>query len=169
MEFKVSKQTIPLLVEGGKATAGPPLGPGLAPLKVDIAGVVAAINVATKGFAGMQVPVKVTVDTKTKAYEITVGTPPVSALIKKEIGKAGVDLTEEQGKKGKPANGNLSLESAIQIADSKQVAMLSQNGKAALKEVAGTCLSMGVTIDGKPAKLFIAEVAAGKYDAKLKS
>jgi len=164
----MTKQTIPVLVEGGKATAAPPIGPTLAPMKVDVAGVVAAINEATKGFAGMQVPVKVIVDTKTKAYEIVVGTPPVSALLKKEIGKTGAKLTEEQGKKGKPAQGNLSLESAKKIAESKQVAMLSGSLKSAVKEVAGTCVSMGITVDGKPAKQFIREVSEGKYDSKLK-
>ena len=74
----MGKETIELLVEGGKATAAPPLGPTLAPLKVNVGQVVAEINKKTADMAGMKVPVKVTVDTATKAFEISVGTPPVS-------------------------------------------------------------------------------------------
>ncbi|MFA4946294.1 MAG: 50S ribosomal protein L11 [Candidatus Micrarchaeia archaeon] len=163
----MAKQSIPALVEGGKANAGPPIGPTLAPMKVNIQGVVNAINEATKDFAGLQVPVTIVVDTNTKEFEIIVGTPPVSALIKREIGKTGA-LTEEAGKKGKPNNGNLSLESALKIARSKQAAMLSKDAKHAVREVAGTCLSMGVTVDGKNARQFLADVATGAYDAKIK-
>ena len=159
-------QIIPVLVEGGKANAGPPIGPTLAPMKVDVNGVVNAINEATKDFAGMQVPVKVIVDTKTKKFEIEVGTPPVSALIKREIGKSGA-LTEEQGKKGKPENGDLSFESALKIARNKQTVMLASSLKAALCEVAGTCLSMGVIVDGKKPRQFIKLVKSGRYDSKI--
>ncbi len=105
----MGKETIELLVEGGKATAAPPLGPTLAPLKVNVGEVVAEINKKTGDMAGMKVPVKVTVDTDTKKFEISVGTPPVTALIKKELGlgkgssEAGIarvgDLKEEQVKK----------------------------------------------------------------------
>lgn len=162
----MSKQTIPVLVEGGKANAGPPIGPTLAPMKVDVNGVVNAINEATKDFAGLQVPVKVIVDTKTKKFEIEVGTPPVSALVKRELGKTGA-FKEEQGKKGKPNNGDLSVESAIKIARNKQGVMLALTLKSALKEVAGTCLSMGVTVDGKNPRLFIKLVESGRYDSNL--
>ena len=68
------------------ATAGPPLGPALGPLGINIMNVIKAINDKTKDFEGMKVPVKVIVDTATKDFEITVGTPPTSALIKGELG-----------------------------------------------------------------------------------
>ncbi|MBW2994987.1 50S ribosomal protein L11, partial [Candidatus Woesearchaeota archaeon] len=80
----MGKETVESLVPGGKATAAPPLGPALGPLKVNIAEIVKAINEKTKEFDGMQVPVKVIVDTDTKAFEIEVGTPPASELILKE-------------------------------------------------------------------------------------
>ena len=69
----------------GKATPGPPLGPALGPLGVNVVQVVAKINEKTKAFEGMKVPVKVIVDPKTKTFEIKVGTPPTSALLVKEI------------------------------------------------------------------------------------
>ena len=80
----MATQSIETLVNGGKATAAPPLGPALGPLGVNIGQVVAKINEKTKAFQGMQVPVKVLVDTDTKEFNIEVGTPPASALIKKE-------------------------------------------------------------------------------------
>src|SRR3989344_1188428 len=79
------KTTVDALVEGGKASAAPPLGSSLGPLKVNIGQVVAQINDKTKDFKGMKVPVKVIVDTEDKTFTITIGTPPASQLIMKEI------------------------------------------------------------------------------------
>ena len=79
-------QTVDALVEGGKASAAPPLGPALGPLGVNIGQVVAEINKKTADFKGMQVPVKVIIDTDTKEFEIKIGTPPAAELIKQEAG-----------------------------------------------------------------------------------
>jgi len=77
--------TIKALVDGGKASAGPPLGPALGPLGVNIIQIVNTINDKTKQFEGMKVPVKVIVDPKTKKFEVEVGTPPASSLILNEL------------------------------------------------------------------------------------
>ena len=61
-------ETIEALVEGGKASAGPPLGPALGPMGVDIMQVINTINDKTKQFEGMKVPVKVTIDPETKKF-----------------------------------------------------------------------------------------------------
>ncbi|HLC97711.1 MAG TPA: 50S ribosomal protein L11, partial [Candidatus Nanoarchaeia archaeon] len=79
-------QTVEIMVEGGKATAAPPLGPALGPTGVNIGQVVMEINKKTADLKGMQVPVKVTVNTETKEFSIVIGTPPAAALIKKEAG-----------------------------------------------------------------------------------
>ena len=75
---------VDVMVEGGKATPAPPLGPALAPLGVNIGAIVEEINKKTSSFKGMQVPVTVNVNDD-KSFEIKVGIPPVSALIKKEL------------------------------------------------------------------------------------
>ena len=75
----MAKETIEALVDGGKASAGPPLGPALGPKGVNIGQVIQAINKVTDIFKGMQVPVKVIIDTATKKFDIEVGTPPASA------------------------------------------------------------------------------------------
>ncbi len=163
----MAKVTIPALVEGGKATPAPPLGPSLAPTGVNIGQVVARINEATKSFEGMQVPVKVTVDKDTKTFEIEVGTPPVSALVKKELG-VKEPVKEEAGVKGKKPIGNLSFKQVIQIARKKEAVSLSKTLKSLVKEVVGTCQSMGATIEGRQAKEFVEEIDSGAYNAELK-
>jgi large subunit ribosomal protein L11 len=154
-------KTIDAIVEGGKASAGPPLAPALAPMGVNIGQVVAKINEATKAFAGMKVPVKVHVDPKTKQFTIDVGSPPTAEIIKKE---AGID--KGAGNREAPA-GNISMEKAVGIAKAKTNS-LGKDAKETLKEVLGTCVSMGVTVDGRKAKDAIKEVNEGKHDSMLK-
>ncbi len=156
-------EKIDALVDGGKATPGPPLGPALGPLGVNIVEVLKAINEKTKAFEGMKVPVTLLIDPKTKSYTIEVGTPPTSALISKELG-----IEKGSGAAGKTNVGNLSLDKAIKIANMKTDAMQGRSLKSRVAEVIGTCTSMGVTVDGKPAKEVSKELRAGKYDAKLK-
>ncbi|MEM4389152.1 MAG: 50S ribosomal protein L11 [Candidatus Micrarchaeia archaeon] len=151
------KVTIQALVEGGKASAGPPLGPSLGPLGVNIPAVIAAINEKTKEFAGLSIPVKVIVDKETKSFEIEVGMPPTSALIKKELGV-------EKGAKTKGEKiGNLTLAQVVKIAKIKSSSSLSKDITRAVKEVLGTCLSMGVSCEGKDAREVIREIDEGKH------
>ncbi len=160
------KTIIQALVEGGKATAGSPLGPGLGPTGVNVGQVIAEINEKTKEFTGIQVPVKVIVDREKKSFEIEVGTPPVSALIKKELGLTA-PVKEEPGVKGKKPIGSLSMQQCVKIARMKGDAFLARNLKKAVKEVLGTCVSMGAQVEGKPAKQALKELEAGAFDSLL--
>lgn len=159
----MAKEIVDVMIQGGKATAAPPLGPALGPLKVNIGAVVGAINEKTKDFAGMQVPVKVTVDTETKEFEITIGTPPASALIKQEAG-----LKKASGKPNEEIVGNLSVDQIKKVASMKADALLGKSVKMRVREIAGTCQSMGISVDDKRAADFLKEVAAGKYNSQLK-
>ncbi|MHA2067153.1 MAG: 50S ribosomal protein L11, partial [Candidatus Thorarchaeota archaeon] len=80
------KKSVSVLVVGGEANAGPPLGPALGPLGVNVLAIVKAINEATKEYLGMRVPLKVNVDSETKQFELEIGIPTTSALIVKEAG-----------------------------------------------------------------------------------
>ncbi len=155
-------ERLQVLVDGGKATPGPPLGPALGPLGVNIVEIIKAINEKTKTFEGMKVPVTLVVDPRTKAFTIEVGTPPTSALILKELG-----VEKGSGDAGKTRVGNLSLAGAIKIAKMKIDAMQGRTLKARVLEVVGTCVSMGVTVDGRPAKEFSKEIRDGAHDKKL--
>lgn len=156
------KQAVEALVDGGKASAGPPLGPALGPLGVNIGQVVSAINEKTKEFEGMKVPIKVIVDPATKKFDIEVGSPPTSALIIKELG-----IEKGSGDVKIPV-GNLSMDGAVKIAKMKKSNMLAYTLKAAVREVLGVCGSMGVSVEGKPAKEVQKEIGTGVYDEKLK-
>jgi large subunit ribosomal protein L11 len=158
----MAKETVEVLIEGGKATAAPPLGPALGPLKVNIGQVVADINKKTADFKGMKVPVKVIVDTETKEYTIEIGTPPTSQLIKAEL-----NIKKGSGTPNQTYVGNLTLEQIKKIARMKFDSLLANDLNAAVREIAGTAYSLGVKIDEKPAREFIADVKAGKYDNEL--
>lgn len=151
-----------MLVEGGKASPGPPLGPALGPLGVNIGQVVAKINEKTAQFSGMKVPVTVIVD-KDKKVEVEVGSPPVSSLIKKEIGL-------EKGAKtaGKEVVGDISFVQVVKIARMKQSGSLARNIRSAVMEVLGTCVSTGVTVDGKDPRDVQNEVMEGKRDEEMR-
>jgi len=111
----VEKKVVDLLVGGGQATAGPPLGPALGPLGVNILAIVNKINELTKDYAGMKVPVKVAVDPETKEFEVSVGTPTASALIVREL-----KIEKGSGTPSTQKVGNLTMEQVIGIAKLKR-------------------------------------------------
>jgi len=156
------KKIIEALVNGGQATAGPPLGPALGPLGVNVLAIVEKINEITKAYSGMKVPVKISVDTDNKEFEVTVGTPTTSALIISELG-----VEKGSGASDTEKIGDLSLEQAIRIAKLKGDDILARNLKAAVNEVLGTGVSMGVTVEGKDPREVQKEINEGKHDALL--
>ena len=159
----MAKEKVEALVEGGKATAAPPLGPALGPLGVNIGKVVMDINKKTESFKGMQVPVTVIVDTTTKEYEITVGTPPASALIKKEV-----NIEKGSGNPLQDKVADVKIEQIIKIAKMKEDSLLGKNLKQRVKEIIGTCNSMGVMVEGVPAKDSIKLVNDGNFDEEIR-
>ncbi len=155
-------ETIEALIDGGKATAGAPLGPALGPKGVNIMQVINAINDKTKQFQGMKVPVKIIIDPKTKGFEIEVGTPPAASLILREI-----KAEKGSGVPSKTKIGNLTVDQAVKIAKMKFDTILGKDLKHKAKEVIGTCTSMGVTVEGKSPKQVLKEIDEGKYDSKF--
>lgn len=156
----MSEKTIDVMVQGGKATPGPPLGPTLAPMGVNVSGVVAKINESTKAFAGMNVPVKVIVDTGTKQFRIEVGSPPVSELLKKEVG-----IEKGSGNKDTVA-GNISFEKIVSVAKRNNKS-LGKNLSDRINEVLGTCVSLNLKVDNKSAREVIKEVKDGKHSSLM--
>lgn len=160
----MATETIEILVEGGKATAAPPLGPALGPMGVNIGEVVAKINEKTKVFAGMKVPAKVKIDKDTKEFDIEIGTPPASQLIKKET---GIEKGSGNPKEDKVAD--ILIEQIIKIAKMKESALLGKTLKDKVKEIMGTCNSMGILVEGKPAIESIKDVNEGKFEEEIKA
>lgn len=154
-------QTVESVVDGGKASAGPPLGPALGPTGINIGQVIAAINEKTKSYNGMKVPIKVHIDDK-KNFEIEVGTPPASALIMMKA-----DVKKGSGEAKSTMVADLSIDQVKEIVEMKMGDLQAGGLRAAVREIVGTCVSMGVTVEGRNPREMQAAIAAGEYDAQL--
>lgn len=155
---------IKVLADGGSMAPGPALSQKLGPLGVNMGQVIQKINDATKNFKGMKVPVEIDVNPITKNVEIKVFSPPTSELLKKEI-----NAEKGSGLQDKIKIGNLSIEQIIHVAQTKQGNMLSRDLKAAVKNVVGTCVSLGILIENKHPNEIQREIEEGKYDKEIKS
>ena len=156
------KKIVNALVTGGEASAGPPLGPALGPLGVNVLAIVTEINKQTADFKGMRVPVKVEVDQETKQFAVVVGTPTVSALVAKESG-----IPKGSAKPNADFVGDLTVDKLVSIAKSKIAGSYATSIRSAAREVVGSCVSMGVKIEGKDAREFMKEIDSGKWDSKF--
>lgn len=157
------KKSISALVSGGEANAGPPLGPALGPMGLNVLQVVNMINEKTKDFPGMKVPVKVEVDSETKKFTVEVGIPPTTALIAKEA-----HITKGSGNSGITYVGNITMDSAVKIAKMKIETSYAKDIKGVVKEIIGSCVSSGIKVEDKPAKEVFSDILAGKYDGLFK-
>jgi large subunit ribosomal protein L11 len=157
-----NKQTISSLVTGGEASAGPPLGPALGPMGVNILQIISAINEQTKEFQGMKIPVTVVVDADTKKWEIEVGIPSASALLLKDAG-----IQKGSGTSGTEWVGEVSVDMIAKIAKVKLETSYASSLKSVAKQIVGTCVSLGIKVEGKTPKEFTAEINEGKWDSKL--
>jgi len=156
-------QKISSLVTGGQASAGPPLGPALGPMGVNIMQVIEAINEKTKDFEGMKVPVTVSVDTETKKWEIEIGIPSAAALVLKEAG-----IQKGSGTSGTDWVADVGIDAIVKVAKTKLDASYTTSLKSVAKEIVGTCLCLGIKIEGKTPKEITVEINEGKFDDKLK-
>jgi large subunit ribosomal protein L11 len=150
--------TIEVLVPGGQANPGPPLGPELGPTPVDVQDVVSRINEETAAFDGMEVPVTVEYEDD-GSFTIEVGVPPTAELIKDEAG-----FETGSGEPQETFVADLTADQVRKIAEQKQSDLLSYDLKNAAKEVVGTCTSLGVTIEGNNPREFKERIADGEYD-----
>ena len=152
-------KSISALVSGGEASAGPPLGPALGPMGINVLQVVNTINEKTREFPGMKVPVKVEVDSETKKFTVEIGIPPTSALVAKEA-----SITKGSGTAGKDYVGNITMESIVKIAKMKLDVSYAYDVRSVAKEIIGSCVSNGIKIEDKPAKEIYSDLSAGKFD-----
>ena len=150
---------VQVLIPGGKATPGPPIGPSLGPLGINVKKVVDDMNAQTASYNGMMVPVTIIVD-ENKNVILEVGTPPTSALILMEAGL-------EKGSSTGEVVGNLTILQAVKIAQMKREKSLSYELRNTVKEVLGTCVSMGISVDGKAPKEVQRAIDEGNYDSQI--
>ena len=158
------KEIIEILVEGGKAKADASVAQKLGPMKINIQEVLKTVNEKTHSFGGMKVPVKIIVDPSTKEFEITIGTPPIAELIKKEL-----NLQKGSSFPNKDKVANIGIEQAIKISKMKESSILHNSLKAVVKTVIGSCNALGILVEGKESKDINKDIDKGKYDKEINS
>ena len=153
---------IKILAEGGELKPGPALSQKLGPAGINLNAVISTVNEATKAFKGLKVPVELDVNISTKEFTVEVFSPPVSELLKKELG-----VEKGSGAQAKLFIGNLSIEQIISVAKTKLPNLLSKTLKTAVKTVVGTCVSLGILVESKSPVEIEAEIEEGKYDKEI--
>jgi large subunit ribosomal protein L11 len=136
--------TINLVIPGGAATPAPPVGPALGAKGVNIGAFVKQFNDSTAQLKGEIIPVVITVF-KDKTFSFILKQPPVSAQIRK-----AAKLEKGAGNAGPLTSvATLSQAQVKEIAQKKIEEMTAASLEAAMRSVAGTARSMGVTVSDK--------------------
>jgi large subunit ribosomal protein L11 len=138
---KKVKAIIKLNIEAGKANPAPPVGPALGQHGVNIMAFCKEYNERTKSMAGQLIPAEITVF-EDRSFTFITKMPPTSALIKKAAG-----VEKGSGTAGKTEAGKISMAKVREIAELKAKDMNTYNLEGAIKTVAGTARSMGITVE----------------------
>lgn len=151
------------LVTGGKASGGPPIGSTVGPTGINIKDVVDTINEKTQVFKGLNVPVRIILNTVDKSFEVIVETPSTSSLLLKEAG-----VEKGSGATGTENVGDITLDQVLNVANMKKDKLLAKSLKSMIKSILGTCLSIGLLVEGQNPKEIQKNVDKGLYDDKFK-
>ena len=131
---------IKLQVPAGKATPSPPIGPALGQHGVNIMEFCKSFNALTAKQDGMIIPVVITVY-QDRTFTFITRTPPAAILIKKEIG-----LESGSKEPSRIQAGTITKKQLENIAKIKMVDMNCYDVETAMRTIAGTARSMGVTV-----------------------
>ncbi|MDO8556651.1 MAG: 50S ribosomal protein L11 [Nanoarchaeota archaeon] len=156
------KETIEMIIDGGKAAPNAAIAQKLGPMKIPIPKVMEEINKKTIEFKGMKIPVKIIIDPQTKEFTIEVGSPSVTELIKKEM-----NLEKGSGTPNRIKSANIAIEQVVKIARMKHDALLSRDMKASVKQIVGSCGSLGMLIESKESHDINEAIKEGKYDIDI--
>lgn len=133
---------IKLQIPAGQANPAPPVGPALGQQGVNIMAFCKEFNAATKGDAGMVIPVVITVY-QDKSFTFITKSPPASVLLKKAAGIASGSKAPNKDKVGK-----VTKKQVMDIVKIKLKDLNATNEEAAFRVVAGTARSMGIEVVG---------------------
>jgi large subunit ribosomal protein L11 len=131
---------IKLQIPGGQANPAPPVGPALGQHQVNIMQFCQAFNAATADKNGTIIPVEITVY-EDRTIDFILKTPPAAVLIKQALG-----IESGSGTPNRTKVGEISREQLQQIAETKMPDLNANDVEAAMKVIAGTARSMGVTV-----------------------
>ncbi len=135
---------VKLQVRGGQANPAPPVGPALGAKGVNIMEFCKRFNADTQDRMGQVLPVVITVF-KDKSFTFIIKTPPASVQL----------LAASKAKKGSAESnlnkvGSVSWDQVRTIAENKMPDLNAFTVESAMKMIAGTARSMGITVKGKP-------------------
>ena len=133
---------IKLQIPAGQANPAPPVGPALGQQGVNIMAFCKEFNAATKGEAGMVIPVVITVY-QDKSFTFITKSPPASILLKKAAGIASGSKQPNKDKVGK-----VTKKQVMDIVKLKSKDLNAVNDEAAFRVIAGTARSMGIEVQG---------------------
>lgn len=140
MAKKVTGQ-LKLQIPAGKANPSPPVGPALGQRGVNIMDFCKAFNAQTQAMGDWIIPVVITVY-EDRSFTFVTKTPPVTDLIKKEL-----KITSASAKPGKEVAAHLSKDQLKKIAEVKMPDLNTTDVEQAMKIIAGSARSMGITTD----------------------
>jgi large subunit ribosomal protein L11 len=133
---------IKLQIPAGQANPAPPVGPALGQHGVNIMGFCKEFNAATKGDAGLIIPVVITVY-QDKSFTFITKSPPASVLLKKAAG-----ITAGAKMPNKEKVGKVTRKQVMDIVKMKKNDMNATSDEAAFRVVSGTARSMGIEVVG---------------------
>lgn len=133
-------QVVKIAIQAGAATPAPPVGTALGPTGVNIMEFVKAYNAATEGMRGSIVPAEITIY-EDRSFDFITKTPPASDLLKKAAG-----LQKGSGVPNKEKVGTVTKDQVREIAETKMKDLSANDVKAAMKIIAGSARSMGITV-----------------------
>lgn len=138
---KKIKAKVKLQIPAGKANPAPPIGPALGQHGLNIAEFCTKYNNATKNKMGDVIPVEITIY-EDRTYDFILKTPPTAELLKKAAG-----VPKGSGEPNKKKLGKVTLAQVREIAEKKAEDLNANDIEAAMKIVAGTARSMGITVE----------------------
>lgn len=131
---------IKLEIPAGQATPAPPVGPALGQHGVNIVAFTKEFNERTKDDIGYNIPVVITVYAD-RSFSFITKTPPAADLIKKAVG-----LDKASGEPNKTKVAEITREQVQKIAETKMPDLNAADVESAMRMVAGTARSMGITV-----------------------
>ena len=131
-----------LQIPAGQATPAPPVGPALGQHGVNIMDFVKAYNAATESQIGTIVPVEISIY-EDRSFTFVTKTPPAAVLLRQ-----AARLEKGSAEPHKEKVGSVTEDQIRQIAETKMVDLNASDVEGAMKIIAGTARSMGITVEG---------------------
>ncbi|XP_014249098.1 60S ribosomal protein L12 [Cimex lectularius] len=151
-------KTVFLRCVGGEVGATSSLAPKIGPLGLSPKKVGDDIAKATADWKGLKITVCLTIQNRQAAISVV---PSAASLIIKALKEPPRDRKKVKNIKH---NGNLSFDDVMGIARSMRARSMSRKMEGTLKEVLGTCQSVGCTVEGKTPQDLMAQINNGELE-----